>query len=278
MWLERALERMGGGDVFEQVSRLGWYHKAGQVVISADVANDSNRLAEVRNHELNHHLIASTTPHGLVQAALQGAVDNLRIQDRDPGANKAHSEAKRAIELAANVSNLANEAVATYASLAILPQDARNHAIGRLPPPYREGYELFSAFFASREIDGMDQMWITRTIGARAFQTSIVDRWFELELNASANLAHYLTYPENQPNERLKRILTFLESIGDQELADHIGSYVGERDDELRPSQLANDDIVGISIHEVPEQRLEVCEAIARSVGAIGERPLGVGG
>jgi len=248
--------------------RLGWYDNAGSVVVTPEVANDPDRLAEVRDHESAHHLIATTTSFGLVHMALHGAAENIYWSD---SADQRYPTVKAMVAVVTGVSKLAHEAVASYASLTILPGDARDRAVERLPDLYREGYELFSQFFSKRDIADTDRALLTQIIGARAFQTKIVHRWFAGDLTVPENLIKHLAHRDNQPNWRLAAILAYLQQCGDDEIPAQVGAYIGESGEAQLPSSIAAGRIGIVPIHDIPDDRFDTLKRIAKSVGGHGE-------
>jgi hypothetical protein len=67
---------------------LGWYGLNGLVYVSLETASDPDRLEEVGNHELTHHLLANTTPYGFVQQIIHALAESP-YHDSEPELRRA---------------------------------------------------------------------------------------------------------------------------------------------------------------------------------------------
>jgi hypothetical protein len=121
-------------------------------------------------------------------------------------------------QLLDNHCRYAQEAAATFSSLALLDASERAISLKRLPNAYRNGYEQFAALLHPRSFNGTQQGRLARTITARSMQTTIVEDWLRIGLHDPAKLKDYLANPKHSPNSRMELALRDLATVNDADL------------------------------------------------------------
>ncbi|MBM7774945.1 hypothetical protein JOD54_005149 [Actinokineospora baliensis] len=235
---------------------LGWYNLQGTAFVSLDVVQDPTTLLTVLNHEKTHFTLATTTPYGLLQQAIE---THLHL----PWDTEGNPHLPICRTLLFDASRLVQEAAATSCGLAGLEGEQLKAAEKSLPAFYQEAYRIFEALLPRRDIEARVRTQAIRAVAARALQTGILQDWPTFALHNPGMLYDYLSDPGNAPDGRLRTIVeAFAASSPDAVVAWAGRHLLVDGDARIRPA--LPPPLAGLAFVDLPAaDALEQCVAEA---------------